>query len=94
MKSTIIPKEFLNSYTFLKEDVLKTEESKIIRASKLEKALKLGNVYHRKVRILFRTMDSLSKMVETTVWFVSGEYVSLKGGVFLPVRAIEDVDFA
>jgi hypothetical protein len=93
MNNTIIPKESLNNYSFLKEDVLKTEESKKIRAYMLERAERLGNAYKGKVKIFFKTFDSLTKSVETTVWCFADDYVILKGGLFLPLRAIEKVDF-
>jgi hypothetical protein len=93
MNNTNIPKENLVNYSFFKEDVLKTEESKKIRAYMLERAVRLGNAYKGKVKIFFKTIDSLTQSVETTVWAYSADYVTLKGGVFLPIRAIEKVDF-
>lgn len=93
MNNKIIPKESLKNFSFFKEDVLKNDESKKIRASKLERAVKLGNAYKGKVKIFFRTIDSLSRAVETTVWSVADDYIMLKGEIFLPIRAVEQIDF-
>lgn len=93
MTNITIPKESINTLSFLKHDVLETEESKTIRAHMLKKAERLGNAYKGKVKIFFKTIDSLSKSVETTVWQTTGDFVMLKGGVFLPIRAIEKVTF-
>jgi hypothetical protein len=93
MNNTMIPKETIHNYSFLKEDVLKTEESKKLRTKMLERATILGNAYKGKVKIFFKTFDSMTKTVETTVWSCADGFITLKGGEFLPVRAIEKVVF-
>lgn len=93
MNTTSIPKESLKNFSFLKEDVLNTDELKKIRAFNLDRAARLGNAYKGKVKIFFKAIDSITRSVETTVWASADDHVTLKGGVFLPIRAIENVAF-
>lgn len=93
MSNATIPKESLQNFSFFKEDVLMTEELKKIRAFNLDRAVRLGNAYKGKVKIFFKTMDSITRAVETTVWASADGHVTLKGGIFLPIRAIENVSF-
>jgi hypothetical protein len=89
-----IAKELIPQYTFVSEDVLsKDAAGRALRASNLVRAERLGNAYHGKVRITFQTLGQ-ENVVETTVWAASHDYVSLKGGVVLPVRSISEVEFA
>jgi len=57
---------------------------------KLLEAMKLGNLHHVKVAIIFRDDESM-KRVETTIWAVGGKYICLKGGMWLPISRIADV---
>lgn len=60
--------------------------------SDLEKAMLLGNgENHVKVKIAFESNQGL-KMVETTVWAVDNEEVTLKSGILIPVQAIQSVE--
>mgnify|MGYP006202651367 CR=1 FL=1 len=68
MNTTSIPKESLKNFSFLKEDVLNTDELKKIRAFNLDRAARLGNAYKGKVKIFFKAIDSITRSVETTVW--------------------------
>ena len=88
-------KEDLGQFKFSAEDVLSTDKvGRQSRAYNLLRAERLGNAFHGKVRIIFSTTDDNDRTVETTVWATSDEYVNLKGGVVLPVRAISRVEFA
>lgn len=60
---------------------------------KLQRALILGNVEHVPVIISFKTEEDQLHQVEATVWSVSDKYVTLKGGTYIPVHAIVDIEF-
>lgn len=89
MNSTIIEKEELVSIIFGSEDVLNTDEAKITRRWELQRALSLGNLYRGKVKLFFRNRAGQIQHVETTIWSVTEEYVLLKGGLYIPIKAIE-----
>jgi len=87
-------KEDLTHFKYSQEDVLLDDKpARQSRAYNLMRAERLGNAFHGKVRIFFTTLDS-ERTVETTVWAASDDYVNLKGGIVLPVRAISRVEFA
>jgi hypothetical protein len=88
-------KEELGQFKFSTEDVLLNDTgARQSRAYNLLRAERLGNAFHGKVRIFFNTQDAAERTVETTVWAATDDYVILKGGVILPVRAISRVEFA
>jgi hypothetical protein len=88
-------KEDLGKFKFSAEDVLINDKTaRQSRAYNLMRAERLGNAFHGKVRIFFNTQDLAERTVETTVWATSDDYVNLKGGIILPVRAISRVEFA
>jgi hypothetical protein len=82
-----IEKESVSSMTFNKEIEIEQHED---LESKLLDAMKLGNLHHGKVAIIFRD-DEVYKRVETTIWAVGAKYICLKGGMWLPVSRIADV---
>lgn len=95
MTLSYINKEELGQYKFSNEDVLSGDKlGRQSRAYNLLRAERLGNAFHGKVRIFFNTQDASERTVETTVWAASEDYVNLKGGITLPVRAISRVEFA
>ncbi len=79
---------------FGKEDVLSDLDARKIRRAKLEKGLALGNLHKGKVKMYIRVADGSLKRLETTIWGVGQEYINLKDGVNVPIKAIEDVDFS
>lgn len=87
-----IEKENIIGLAFGNIDVLRDEQLKIQRTRKLKRAERLGNAYKSKSKILFRSMEGIYK-VETTVWATTEQYVSLKGGVLIPIHCIKSVDF-
>lgn len=89
----LIAKEEVPSLRFSATEVLAEEAKRILRSSKLRKALALGNLFKNKVRMIFVTEDGDEKQVETTIWAVTENYVSLKGGAIIPTQAIKDVEF-
>jgi hypothetical protein len=91
--SSFISKENLNMFRFSAADVLKGEWEKVYRRFSLQRAEKLGNGFMGKVKIIFRTSENETKIVDTTVWSATDDYVSLKGGMTIPVRAILGIEF-
>ena len=86
----LINKEMVSSLHFHKE--IEIDQNSEIK-NKLETAAKLGNNYHSKVGIFFHD-DEGPKRIETTVWAVGTKFICLKGGLWLPISRIEDVDFS
>jgi hypothetical protein len=88
-----IPKEQLGHIQFEKSDVLNDAESQKTRMLELHRAMRLGNLYHGKVKINFKTRSGLLQQVETTIWAVTENYILLKGGAYIPVVAILSLEF-
>lgn len=85
-----IEKEQISGFKFPDTDVLIDKESMKIRSLNLERALKLGNLEHNKIKIVFEDSEGI-KQVETTVWGVTDKRVILKQGVVIPIHRILDV---
>ena len=92
-RAQIIPKEQLAVYSFSSTEVLRGDWEKVYRLYSLRRAERLGNNFKGKVRITFRTFSNEVKSVDATVWSASDDYVSVKGGMSIPVRAILSVEF-
>ena len=88
-----IPKEDIQDVYFSKEDVLHTPADLAERRHKLHRAMLLGNVYRSKVNISFRNNYNDLCKIETTVWAVFKNHVSVKSGKTIPIRAIENIEF-
>lgn len=56
----------------------------------INRAVRLGNGHKSKVKIFFQTAHGL-KMVNTTVWAATEDYIVLKGGQSIPMDAIIDI---
>jgi len=91
--ANFIQKEQLGLFKFSASEVLKGEWEKVYRRFSLQRAERLGNAFKGKVRIIFRTNDNETKIVDTTIWATSDDHISLKGGQSIPVRAILGVEF-
>jgi hypothetical protein len=85
---TYLEKEQLHNLSFFKHDILPDKEDQVQRLNSLSRARSLGNLFRSKVTIVFMTNSGLLQQVETTVWSMSDEFVLLKGGTFIPVKAI------
>lgn len=57
---------------------------------KLDVALKLGNTFKSKCKLVFNTTLG-RKTVYTTIWNVTENHVELKGGTTLLISSIEDI---
>jgi hypothetical protein len=58
-----------------------------------DRAATLGNAYHGKVDIFFRTAEGANKRVYTTIWAADDEHLTLKSGGTLPLRAVLRFEF-
>ncbi|SMC00263.1 hypothetical protein SAMN00120144_1693 [Hymenobacter roseosalivarius DSM 11622] len=88
-----IEKEAISGLSFPHDDVLTDTTDQLQRRHDAERASKLGNSYQGKVTIYFQTHDGTTKRVQTTIWAVHEEYLTLKAGVTLPLHAIVRFDF-
>lgn len=91
MTISLIEKESVSTLEFAKREVLTDKQAIAWRKSKLERALLLGNLYKVKSRIFFETNQG-SKVVETTIWAVTSNYILLKGGLVIPIQCITGVE--
>lgn len=93
MKTIIqLEKEQISQLNFDKREVLVNPDERKIRMADLHRAQTLGNLLQTKVKLIFETADRQVYQVETTVWAVGQEFVSLKGGIYLPINSIIQVD--
>jgi hypothetical protein len=58
---------------------------------KIADSLLLGNSYHTKVTILFQDDEGMKK-VNTTIWASGSRFVCLKGGLWIPIDHIIDIE--
>lgn len=86
---TLIEKEKIPLLHFLK--LIEVDQSLDLRI-KLNNATALGNNYHSKVKIYFQDDDGL-KRVDTTIWATGTKFICLKGGVWLPIDRIVDIEY-
>jgi len=85
-----VEKESIQGLKFPECDVLTSKDEIQIRHSSLERALKLGNLEHNKIKIVFEDSTGI-KQVETTVWGVTDKRVILKLGVLIPIHRIHEI---
>lgn len=90
-KATLIEKEKIDKLTFPKGEVLGSNEAIKIKRIKLENAVRLGNIEHYKVKIIFGANEGLM-IVNTTVWAITNNYISLKGGITIPIKRIFEIN--
>lgn len=87
-----ISKENIKDLKFNMIDVLEAPEAKKKRAADLHRALILGNLLQNKVQIVFEDKAQQRYEVDTTVWAVGDKFVTLKGGVHVPINAIHEIN--
>jgi hypothetical protein len=85
-----IEKESVAGLKFPEEDVLTSKDEKKIRNANLDRAMKLGNLEHGKIKIIFEDSIGL-KQVETTVWGVTDKRVILKQGLVIPIHRVYEI---
>ncbi len=86
-----IEKEKIGNLKFSKREVLLSPTEIKNRTVDLLRAQALGNLLQSKVNITFETADEKIYQVSTTVWAVGQDFVTLKGGVHIPINAIVEV---
>ncbi len=92
MKALTILKEQISGLNFMKTTLTDGQQivSKLLHD--LEKAMIIGNSQQGKVKIVFESNHG-KVAVETTVWAATDNYVSLKGGISIPMSSIHQVVF-
>lgn len=86
----MVQKEMISGFRFPDKEVLTSKDDMKIRLADLERALKLGNLEHNKIKIVFEDTDGI-KQVETTVWGVTDKRVILKQGIMIPIHRIYEI---
>ena len=93
MENKIIPEDLLKEVQFINDEVHTDKDRRSIRSHNLRKAMKLGNLYKRKVKIHYKTLEGVIEKIETSVWAVGSEFVTLKKGNHIPIRSIDHIEF-
>jgi hypothetical protein len=86
----LVEKEAIENFNFPEQEVLNSQEEKAERRFNAEKAMKLGNYFKDKVKIIFEDAEGM-KMVETTVWGVTDRKLLLKRGITIPLNRIYEI---
>lgn len=89
----IIDKEALSNVRFSKQEVIPEKTGQLKRSIDLFRGMVLGNTEHCKVRITFKDESEVPHCVETTIWAALEDYIFLKGGKCIPIKAITSIDF-
>ncbi|MBO2009306.1 hypothetical protein [Hymenobacter negativus] len=89
----IVEKEDITNLQFDHEDVLTDLAARQSRRADADRAVTLGNAYHGKLDIYFKTADGATKRMATTVWAADADHLTLKSGASLPLRAVLGFDF-
>lgn len=89
-KPTLIEKENIAGLKFPEEDVLISKDDIKIRSANLERAMKLGNLEHNKIKIIFEDTSGLKEVI-TTVWGVTDKRVILKQGIVIPIHRVYEI---
>lgn len=85
---TKIEKEHVVSLNFLPAEQDNSQKWK----KDLDYAVRLGNEHKGKTTITFVSKEGIYQ-VETTIWSVTDNELSLKGGIHIPLKSITDVHF-
>lgn len=82
----------INTFHFGNQDVLSNKDEKEARRHKLERAMIISNSEHVPINIYMRLPNGETLETESDVVDYADDVVLLKGGYFIPVWAILDVD--
>lgn len=86
--ATHIEKEAIAQLNFLPAQDDQSKKWK----SDLDYAVRLGNAYKGKTTVTFVSKEGLFE-VQTTIWAVTDNELSLKGGIHIPLKSITDIHF-
>jgi hypothetical protein len=92
MQSIPMTPEALSKETFAKHDVLKEEFDRISRETDLRAATMETYDDHDEIALILRLADGRRVEVKSNLIEFDGEFVELRGGFAVPVRAIEKVE--
>jgi hypothetical protein len=82
----------INMFHFGHQDVLNNSDEKEARRHKLERAMIISNCEHVPISLYLRLPNGDTIETESDVVDYADDVVLLKGGYFIPVCAILDVD--
>lgn len=82
----------IKTFYFGPEDVLTNKEERAIRKHKLERAMILSNCEHIPISLYMKLPSGETLETESDVVDYADDVVLLKGGFYIPVSAILDVD--
>lgn len=82
----------INMFHFGTQDVLSNNDEKEARKHKLERAMIISNSDHVPISLYIRLPNGETLETESDVVDYADDVVLLKGGYFIPVCAILDVD--
>ena len=88
---TILPSEVLSIH-FAHQDVLEREEEKEERKIKLQRAMIISNSEHVPISLYLRLPNGETVETQSDLVDFADDFVVVKGGYFIPVYAILDVD--
>ncbi len=92
IQATEVKKEDVSGFKFVSVNGSEDAVFKAQRRSDLERAIRLGNADHQKVKIIFETTEG-AKFTDTTVWNLTENYIILKGNIDIPIRSIHRIEF-
>ncbi len=92
IEATVVNKEDIIGLKFVSIDQPHKATFRQDLRAELERALKLGNTEHQKVKIIFET-DTGTRFADTTIWNLTENYVILKGNIDIPIRSIHRIEF-
>lgn len=87
---TAVAKETIEQLHFPEGEVLDLSEEKAKRKYDAERAMKLGNSFKDKVKIVFEDNESI-KMTETTIWGLTDKMLLLKRGMMIPLHRVHEI---
>lgn len=91
MKARRISLEEIRNVQFAAEDVLSSFEEKFEREHKLKTAMALTNADHEEISLYVRLADGEVVELVSDLIDLEEDYVEVRGGFGIPLRAIVDV---
>ena len=89
-----VDREQLAAINFSHDDVLDGHPAEQLRRrTDADRAVLLTNANHTKTTIFFRTADGHTKRVRAIVLTAHTQYLTLKAGINLPLRAVLGFEF-
>jgi len=90
--SRVINPSDIRLFYFGSRDVLTNDNEKEARRHKLQRATILSNCEHIPVNLHLQLPNGEQLETESDLLGYAEDYVILKGGIYIPVRTIVDVD--